>query len=113
MEPTTILYILLGIVTFDFVLERVLHLLNRQRAHDPIPKELEGIYDEQGYAKSQAYTRDTTATAPKYPSSMGWRMSWPMMPPVSNISPMPNFSTTSIPHTHRNFLGSFASRDPK
>jgi STE24 endopeptidase len=58
MDQTTILYILLGIVTFDFVLERVLHLLNRRRAKDPIPKELEGIYDEQGYANSQAYLSD-------------------------------------------------------
>ena len=55
MEQTTILYILLGIVTFDFALERILHLLNRKNAKNPIPPELEGIYDEQGYAKSQAY----------------------------------------------------------
>lgn len=55
MQQTTILYILLAIVTFDFVLDRVLHLLNRKHAKHPIPKELEGINDEDRYAKSQAY----------------------------------------------------------
>lgn len=55
MDQTTILYVLLAIVTFDFAVERILHLLNRKSAKKPIPAELEGIYDEQGYAKSQSY----------------------------------------------------------
>jgi STE24 endopeptidase len=55
MDQITIYYLLLGIITFDFVLERILHLLNRRHANRPIPQELEGIYDEERYAKSQAY----------------------------------------------------------
>jgi len=55
MSESTIFYLLLGIITFDFVLERVLSYFNNQSARNPIPAELEGIYDEAKYAKSQAY----------------------------------------------------------
>ncbi|WP_370089491.1 M48 family metallopeptidase [Ekhidna sp.] len=60
MTEETIFTILLGIVTFDFALERVLSFLNRQSARKPIPKELEGIYDAEKYAKSQAYQEDVS-----------------------------------------------------
>jgi len=60
MDQATIYYLLLGIITFDFVLERILHLLNRRHAHKPIPKELAGIYDEERYAKSQAYLAEVS-----------------------------------------------------
>lgn len=55
MSESTIFYLLLGIISFDFVLERVLSYFNRKSAKNPIPAELEGIYDEEKYAKSQAY----------------------------------------------------------
>ncbi len=55
MTESTIYYLLLGIITFDFVLERVLNYLNHKSANNPIPKELEGIYDDEKYEKSQAY----------------------------------------------------------
>lgn len=60
MDQTTIYYLLLGIITFDFALERVLHFLNRRHAGRPIPKELEGIYDAERYAKSQAYLSEVS-----------------------------------------------------
>lgn len=55
MSESTIFYLLLAIISFDFVLERVLSYFNRKSAKNPIPAELEGIYDEEKYAKSQAY----------------------------------------------------------
>ena len=55
MTEQTIFIILLVIITFDFTLERILSFLNRRSAKKPIPKELHGIYDEEKYAKSQAY----------------------------------------------------------
>jgi len=58
MSEQTILYVLLGIITFDFALERILSFLNDKSAKQPIPKELEGIYDNKKYAKSQAYQSD-------------------------------------------------------
>jgi len=55
MSEQTILIILLAIISGDFILERVLQFLNSKSAKQPIPEELEGIYDEEKYAKSQAY----------------------------------------------------------
>ena len=51
MTEETIFTILLVIITFDFTLERILSFLNRKSSKKPIPKELEGIYDEEKYAK--------------------------------------------------------------
>ncbi len=55
MTADTILYIILGIFIFDFALESVLGFLNRKSSKKPIPKELEGVYDEEKYKKSQEY----------------------------------------------------------
>ncbi|WP_420316032.1 M48 family metallopeptidase [Ekhidna sp.] len=60
MTEQTIFTILLIIITFDFSLERILSFLNRKSAQKPIPKELEGIYDQEKYAKSQAYNREVS-----------------------------------------------------
>lgn len=54
-SETFIFSILLIIITIDFGLERVLAFLNNKSAKSKIPDELEGIYDEEKYAKSQAY----------------------------------------------------------
>ena len=55
MSSQLIFSSLLIIVVFDFVLERVLHGLNRNHAKKPIPQELAGIYDPERYTKSQTY----------------------------------------------------------
>lgn len=55
MSEQTILIILLAIISFDFVLERSLSYLNNKNSKKPIPAELEGIYDEAKYKKSQEY----------------------------------------------------------
>lgn len=60
MTEETIFTILLVIITFDFTLERILSFLNRKSAKKPIPKELEGIYDKEKYAKSQAYNEEVS-----------------------------------------------------
>ena len=60
MSETTIFYILLAIISFDFVLERVLGLLNRKSSKQSIPEELAGIYDEEKYATSQAYQAEVS-----------------------------------------------------
>lgn len=56
----TILIVLLVIITFDFVFERVITHLNNKSSKKPIPSELNGIYDSEKYAKSQAYQRATS-----------------------------------------------------
>ncbi len=57
MSEEVIFYLLIGIVVFDFVLERVLHVLNSRSSKKPIPAELAGIYDEAAYHKQQEYHR--------------------------------------------------------
>lgn len=56
----TILIVLLVIITFDFVFERVITHLNNKSSKKPIPSELNGIYDSEKYVKSQAYQRATS-----------------------------------------------------
>ncbi|NQZ74865.1 MAG: M48 family metallopeptidase [Ekhidna sp.] len=60
MTEQTILTLLLGIIIFDFVLERTLTYLNRKSSKQPIPEELEGIYDEEKYQNSQAYQAEVS-----------------------------------------------------
>ncbi|MEQ8240605.1 MAG: M48 family peptidase, partial [Cyclobacteriaceae bacterium] len=59
ISEKTIFIALLAIITADFILERVLAFLNSKSAKSKIPNELEGIYDEEKYAKSQAYHRES------------------------------------------------------
>ena len=60
MSEPTIFYLLIGIISFDFILERVLSYFNRSSAKSPIPEELSGIYDDEKYTKSQAYMSETS-----------------------------------------------------
>ncbi len=58
MSTELILILILVILSLDFILERILDILNRKNWTAEIPKALEGIYDEEKYAKSQAYEKD-------------------------------------------------------
>lgn len=54
---TTLFYVIIVIIVFDYLLERWLNFLNsKQRSHQ-LPKELEGIYDEEKYKKSIDYDK--------------------------------------------------------
>lgn len=55
MDYQTILYLLIGLLTFDFLLNKLLGVLNNRSRKEPVPVELEGIYDKEKYATSQAY----------------------------------------------------------
>ncbi len=57
MQEQTILYLLLGITTFDFLFDKVLSYLNDKNRKLPVPQKLQGIYDEEQYKKSQEYHR--------------------------------------------------------
>ena len=56
----TIFYIIIGIIAFDFILERILDYLNSTYWSNELPKELEGIYEADKYKKSQEYEKTTT-----------------------------------------------------
>jgi STE24 endopeptidase len=51
------LFIILIILVFNYLLERILAYLNTTYWSDKLPKELEGVYDEEKYRKSQQYER--------------------------------------------------------
>ena len=50
-------YIIVGIIIFDYLLERLLDYLNTTYWSDTLPVELEDIYDAEKYKKSQLYLR--------------------------------------------------------
>jgi STE24 endopeptidase len=56
----TIFYIIIAIILFDYILERILDYLNSTYWSNEIPPELEGIYDADKYKKSQDYEKVTT-----------------------------------------------------
>ncbi|OQY20023.1 MAG: peptidase M48 [Desulfobacteraceae bacterium 4572_35.1] len=57
---TTIYHIIIAILIFNFLLERLLDLLNASYMGRAIPSELTGLYDQQEYEKQQAYQRCNT-----------------------------------------------------
>ncbi len=57
MPNTPLFYIILIILIVQFVIETFLEYLNSRKFQDPIPAELEGIFDDAAYLKSQAYKK--------------------------------------------------------
>ena len=58
MTEQVIFTALLGIITFDFFLERILSYLNFKSSKKPIPEKLAGIFDQEKYNKSQGYHQE-------------------------------------------------------
>lgn len=59
MEPEhIILGIIIAIFVLHFIWEQTLHFLNRKKMSPEIPTELKGIYNEEQYAKQQAYQKE-------------------------------------------------------
>ncbi|MBN2172925.1 MAG: M48 family metallopeptidase [Bacteroidales bacterium] len=56
----TLFYIIIAIILFDYILERVLDYLNSTYWSDELPAELKGIYEAEKYKKSQDYEKVTT-----------------------------------------------------
>ncbi len=57
MMYSTVFVIIIAIVLFGYVLERVLDFLNSAKLSTELPKELQDIYDAQEYKKSQEYKK--------------------------------------------------------
>ena len=55
MIAQTIFYIIIGILVFDFILDKFLDYLNARHYNDKLPSELQDVYDVDEYKKSQAY----------------------------------------------------------
>jgi len=55
MDSKSLLYIILGILSFDFILEQVLDYLNLKHQKTDLPEELKGLYTEEEFKKAQGY----------------------------------------------------------
>ncbi len=58
MSAETLFYIIIAIILIDFVVDKIVDSLNASKFNDPIPQELEDVYDDAEYRKSQNYKRD-------------------------------------------------------
>ena len=57
MEQQIIFWVIIAILLFDFLFEKVLDYLNYTHSKETVPEELKGIYDEEKYKKSQQYQK--------------------------------------------------------
>ncbi len=58
MSAETLFYIIVAIILIDFVIDKIVDSLNASRFNDPVPKELEDVYDDAEYRKSQNYKKE-------------------------------------------------------
>lgn len=57
MTSTTLFYIIIAIIIINFIIDKILDALNAKQYNDPIPEELQDVYDETEYKKSQSYKK--------------------------------------------------------
>jgi STE24 endopeptidase len=55
MTSTTLFYIIIAILVINFIIDKILDALNAKHFNDELPQELQDVYDEAEYNKSQAY----------------------------------------------------------
>lgn len=55
MTAQTLFYIIIAIIVINFIIDKVLDALNAKHFNDTLPKEIEDVYDEEEYKKSQNY----------------------------------------------------------
>ena len=58
MDAQTIKYLIIGILVFDFVIERILDYLNIKNLSAQLPSNVAGVYETSEYEKSQAYQKE-------------------------------------------------------
>lgn len=58
MDPETLFYIIIAIIVIDFIIDEVLDALNARHFDDPVPAELEDVYNQEEYKKSQRYKKE-------------------------------------------------------
>ena len=56
----TVFVLLIGVLVFGYVLERILDRLNLSHTLPVLPEELADIFDPEEYKRSQMYKRDNT-----------------------------------------------------
>lgn len=57
MTPTFIFYLLIAFIIISFLIDQTLDWLNARHFDDPVPQELDDVYDAETYRKSQDYKK--------------------------------------------------------
>lgn len=57
MSANLLLYLIIGILTFEFILNTFLSYINSKTWTSKVPEELKGLYDTDKYAKAQEYDK--------------------------------------------------------
>ncbi len=57
MNSTTLYYVIISILILQFIMETVLDFLNAKKFRDPVPEDLQDVFDPDEYIKSQRYKR--------------------------------------------------------
>ena len=60
MKADTLLYLLLGIVVLDYLIDQWLDWVNYKHAKSDLPDRLKGVYNEEEYRKQQEYQKTRT-----------------------------------------------------
>ncbi|MDX1471362.1 MAG: M48 family peptidase, partial [Flavobacteriaceae bacterium] len=55
MDSTTLFYIIIFILVLKFIIDKYVNYLNAKKYNDPLPPELQDVYDKDEYLKSQKY----------------------------------------------------------
>lgn len=55
MTATTLFWIIIAIIIFDFIVDKILDALNAKHFNDDLPMDIQDVYNEEEYKKSQAY----------------------------------------------------------
>ena len=58
MTPTILFFIIISILIVNFIIDKTLDSLNAKHYNDPIPDELNDVYDQEEYQKSQQYKKE-------------------------------------------------------
>ncbi len=57
MSAISLFYIIIAILIINFIIDKILDALNAKHFNDALPTELQDVYDEDEYKKSQAYKK--------------------------------------------------------
>ena len=58
MTPNLLFYIIIGLLVLNFIVDKILDSLNAKHYNDPVPEELNDVYDKDEYVKSQRYKKE-------------------------------------------------------
>jgi STE24 endopeptidase len=58
MSATILHWVIIGVISLEFIVDQYLDYLNNKRLKDPVPETLNDIYDDDSYGKQQSYNKE-------------------------------------------------------